>query len=63
MFKFYLFVAIIIILMISLGWLIDSTVRFPMQGPRSGCCGTSGICGSPIPADETNKYNAWCYKE
>jgi len=49
--------------MISVGWLIDSTARYPMQSAIPGCCGIVGICGSSTPEAKTNTYNAWCYKE
>lgn len=43
------------------GWLIDATVRFPMQTKKNGCGNKIGIIGSSEKQNKGEKSNAWCY--
>ena len=43
-------------------WLIDATVRYPMQTVKSNCGNMTGIVGNEVPRDKSNEYDAWCHK-
>ena len=43
------------------GWLIDATIRFPMQTKKNGCGNKIGIIGSSKKQNKGDKSNAWCY--
>ncbi|XP_078370678.1 uncharacterized protein LOC144654408 [Oculina patagonica] len=44
-------------------WLVDATVRYPMQTVNPNCGNMIGVVGSDAKRNkETGQYDAWCYK-